>query len=111
MDIKKQVEYFKSLPYETKRTKVLEMLKQLQWTHEIFAMFYKTVNSLAKVSESVLLYLYQSIMEIATDIEAGRKDVVQDKIKKMAEVLMMIKKQEEMEREREGNPEELLKKI
>lgn len=111
MDIKKQVEYFKGLPYETKRTKVLEMLKQLQWTHEVFSMFYKTISSLNKTSDSVLIYIYQSILEIANEIEAGRKDKAQDKIKKMAEILMTIKKQEEMEREREGNPEELLKKI
>ncbi|MFA7298617.1 MAG: hypothetical protein WC010_03140 [Candidatus Absconditabacterales bacterium] len=111
MDIKKQVEYFKGLPYETKKEKVIEMLKQLQWTNEIFAMFYKTLVSLNKISESVLTYLYQSVMEIAVEIEAGRTDEAQDKIKKMAEVLMMIRKQEEMEREKEGNPEELLKNI
>jgi len=74
-------------------------------------MFYKTISSLNKTSDSVLIYIYQSILEIANEIEAGRKDKAQDKIKKMAEILMTIKKQEEMEREREGNPEELLKKI
>lgn len=111
MDIKKQVEYFKGLPYETKRTKVLEMLKQLQWTHEVFSMFYKTISSLSKISDSVLIYIYQSILEIANEIEAGRKDEAQDKIKKMSEVLMVIKKQEEMEMKREGNPDDLLKNL
>ena len=111
MDIKMQVEYFKGLPYETRKNKVIEMLKQLQRTHEIFAMFYKTLNTLSNVSDTVLVYLYQSILEIANDIVAGKKDQAQDKIKKMSEILMMIRKQEEMEREREGNPQELLKNI
>jgi len=111
MDIQKQVEYFKSLPYETKREKVLEMLKQLEWTHETFAMFYKTVNTLPAISAAVLEYLYQSIMEIAQEISVGNNNEAQDKIKKMAEVLMMIRKQEEMEKEREGDPENLLKNI
>ncbi len=111
MDIQKQVEYFKALPYETKREKVLEMLKQLQGSHETFAMFYKTVSTLTTVSESVLEYLYQSIMEIAAEIAWGKTDEAQDKIKKMAEVLMNIRRQEEMERAREGNPENLLKDL
>jgi hypothetical protein len=111
MDIKKQVEYFKGLSYDTKREKILDMLKQLQWTHETFAMFYKTINSLNKISEKILLYIYQSILEIATSIETWKKDQVQDKIKNMAEVLMAIRKQEEMEREKEGNVEDLLKNI
>lgn len=111
MDIKKQMEYFSSLPYETKRAKVLEMLKQLQWTHETFSMFYKTVNSLEKIPEKVLMYIYQWIIEIAESIEQWKKEEAQDKIKHMSEVLMMIKKQEEMEREREGDPDEMLKNL
>lgn len=111
MDIKKQVEYFKKLPYETKRTKVLDMLKQLQRTHETFSMFYTTISKLSNVSEKALVLIYQGIFEIAADIEAWNKDKAQDKIKKMAEVLMAIKKQEEMEREREGNPDDMLKSI
>lgn len=74
-------------------------------------MFYKTLNTISKISDAVLIYIYQGILEIAEDIEAGKKDQAQDKIKKMSEVLMMIKKQEEMEREREGNPDDLLKNI
>ena len=111
MDIKKQVEYFKWLPYETKKDKVIDMLKQLQWTHETFAMFYKTISTLKEISETVLIYIYQGILEVAEAIQAGKKDEAQEKIKKMAEVLMVIRKQEEMEREREGNPDELLKKM
>ncbi len=64
-----------------------------------------------KISDPVLVYLYQSILEIADEIEAGRKDEAQDKIKKMSEVLMAIKKQEELEREREGNPDTILENI
>ena len=64
-------------------------------------MFYTTVNVLPDISENVLEYLYQSIMEIAQEIAAGNKSEAQDKIKKMAEVLLMIRKQEEMERQRE----------
>lgn len=74
-------------------------------------MFYKTISSLSKISDSVLIYIYQSILEIANEIEAGRKDEAQDKIKKMSEVLMVIKKQEEMEMKREGNPDDLLKNL
>lgn len=87
------------------------MLKQLQWTHETFAMFYTTVSTLDKVPENILMYIYQGILEVAEEISAGNKDEAQNKIKKMADVLMMIKKQEEMERQREWNPEELLKNM
>ena len=111
MDIKKQVEYFNQLSYEARKEKVIEMLNNLQWSHEVFAIFYKTVKSLPFISDNVLHYLYQSILEISDEIEAGRKDEAQNKIKKMSEVLMMIKKQEEMEKEREGSPDELLKNI
>ncbi|EKD24743.1 MAG: hypothetical protein ACD_80C00166G0004 [uncultured bacterium (gcode 4)] len=111
MDIKKQVEYFKGLSYETKKDKVLEMLKQLQWTHETFAMFYKTINSLNSISETVLIFIYQGILEIAEQIAAWNKNEAQEKIKKMSEVLMMIRRQEEVEREHEGNPDELLKNM
>lgn len=111
MDIKKQVESFKELSYEAKREKVLDMLKQLQWKHETFAMFYKSLSGLNNISENILIYLYQGILEIAEEITAGRKDQAQDKIKKMAEIIMMIRKQEDMEREREGNPDELLKSM
>lgn len=110
-DIQKQLEYFKGLAYEVKREKVLEMLKKLEWTHETFAMFYKTITTLTKVSENVLLYIYQSIFEIANELEAGNKAQAEDKIKSMAEVIMAIKKEEELERKREGDPDDLLKKL
>lgn len=111
MDIAKQVEYFKGLSYERQKAKVTEMLKQLEWTHEIFAMFYKTLIALPNVSKDVLTYLYQSILEIAEEIAVGNQTEAQNKIKNMAEVLMHIRKQEEMERVREGDPENLLKNI
>ena len=111
MDIQSQVEYFKSLSYEIKREKVLEMLNQLQWTHETFARFYTTVSTLPTISESILEYLYQSIMEIAEEIRSGKTNEAQNKIKKMAEVLMNIRREEEMERAREGNPENLLNNL
>ena len=111
MDLKKQLNYFNGLPYEKKREKVLDMLKQLQNTHETFAMFYATINKLNKVSEKILIYIYQWILEIATEIESGNKGKAKDKIKTMGEVLMMIKKQEELERTREGNPDDMLNSI
>ncbi len=111
MDIKKQVEYFKGLPYETRKNKILEILKQLQPTHETFSLFYKTISKLTIVSEQILVYIYQGIFEIAAEIELGNKDKAEDKIKHMAEILMTIRKQEEMEREREGNPDEMLKSL
>ncbi|MEI6118008.1 MAG: hypothetical protein WCP92_01820 [bacterium] len=64
-------------------------------------MFYTTISTLDKVPENVLIYIYQGILEVAEEIRAGNKDEAQNKIKKMADVLMMIRKQEEMERERE----------
>ena len=87
------------------------MLKQLEWTHEIFAMLYTTIRTLDTISEAVLMYIYQAILEIAEEMSAGRKDAAQEKIKKMGEVLIAIRKQEEVERAREWNPDELLKKI
>jgi hypothetical protein len=69
MDIKKQVEQFKTLPYISKREKVLEMLRQLQRTHEIFALFYKSISSLREIPEQVLIFLYQSVFEIADAIK------------------------------------------
>lgn len=111
MDIKKQVEYFKTLPYETKKTKVLEMLRQLQWVYETFEMFYTTITTLSSVSEEVLIYIYTWILEIAEKIEQGKNSDAEDKIRKMAEVLMAITKKEEQEREREWSPEHLLEQI
>lgn len=111
MDIQKQVTYFTSLSYEIRRAKVLDMLNDLKDTHETFAMFYTTLNSLHEIDDNILVYIYQSILEIAEEIGTGKKENAQDKIKKMSEVLMVIKKQEEMEREREWNPDELLKKM
>lgn len=74
-------------------------------------MFYTTLAGLEEISDTILVYMYQSILEIAEEISAGRKNDAQDKIKKMAEVLMMIKKQEERERAREGNPDDMLKNM
>jgi hypothetical protein len=111
MDIQKQIEYFKSLSYEIKKAKVVNMLKQLQDTHETFAVFYTTVTSLSNISDKILLYLYQSILGIAEEIDVGRKDEAQDKIKKMAEVLIKIRRQEQLERQHEGNPDDVLKSM
>ena len=57
MDLKKQLNYFKGLSYDVKREKVLDMLKQLQQTHETFAMFYVTIHKLNKISEKILIYI------------------------------------------------------
>jgi len=107
MDITKQLELFEQLTYDERKEKVLEMLKQLQWTHETFAMFYTTVRSMHNISETALIYLYQAILEIVEEIDAERKDEAQEKIKRMAEVLMVMKKQEEMEMEHEGNSDDI----
>ena len=64
-------------------------------------MFYKTVSDIDDIPENILMYIYQGILEVAEEISAGNKEEAQDKIKKMADVLMMIRKQEEMEKERE----------
>lgn len=70
-----------------------------------------TISKLKNVSEELLVYVYQGIFEITIEIEAGNKNKAEDKIKNMAEVLMAIRKQEEMERIREENPDEILKNI
>lgn len=111
MDIQKQTAYFTRLSYESRREKVLAMLSQLKWSHEIFAMFYTTLASLQNISDTVLLYMYQSILEIAEEIRAGRKHDAQNTIKKMSELLMIIKKQEEMERSQEWNPDDILQNM
>ena len=110
MDIKKQVEQYKILPYTKKREKILEMLRQLQRTHEIFALFYKTISSLRAIPEQILVFLYQSIFEIAASIKKWNKLDAEEKTKKVGEVLMSIKKEEEMEREKES-PDSMLKNI
>jgi len=55
-------------------------------------MFYEKLSTLDKISDDILMYVYQSILEIANEIEGGRKNEAQDKIKKMGEILMKIKK-------------------
>ncbi|MEI8253521.1 MAG: hypothetical protein WCG25_07450 [bacterium] len=68
MDIPKQVEHFNALSNDTKKLKVLEMLRQLQSTHKTFEMFYKTINSIQEIDDKMLVYIYQSILEIAEDL-------------------------------------------
>lgn len=111
MDIQKQVEYFKGLPYQTKKEKVLDMLNQLKNTHETFAMFYTTISQNETIPEQVLIYIYQGIFEVAAELEASDKVQAENKIKKMGEVLMMIRKKEEMERISEWSPDDMLKNL
>jgi len=111
MDIQKQIEYFKGIPYENKKEKILEMLKQLIWTHEKFKMFYDTITTVNNISEKVLIYIYQGIFEIAAEIEAGNTIGLENKIKHMNEVIMAIRQQEEIDKQREGNPDDILQKI
>ncbi len=111
MDVQKQVELFKSLPYDTRRSKVTQMLNQLQSTHKTFAMFYKTISSLEKVSDNSLVYMYQSILEIAQDIRAWNNASAQDRIQKFWEIIAEIQRQEDLDRQHEWNPEDMLKNI
>ncbi len=111
MDIAKQVETFKTLPNETQKEKVLAMLKTLQWTNEIFSSFYKTLNLIHDVSSNVLIYIYQSILEIAEALQQGDKQKAQDKIKKIWEALMSIRRAEELDNEREGSADKILQNI
>lgn len=87
------------------------MLNQLQSTHKIFAMFYQTISSLQKVSDNSLLYIYQSILEIAQDIRAWNHISAQNKIKKFWEILADIQRQEALDRQGEWNPDDILKNI
>ena len=111
MDIQKQIELFKSLPYDTRRSKVIEMLRQLQSTHKTFAMFYNTINSLEKISDSSLAYIYQSILEIAQDIKVWNNTSAQNRIQKFSEILAEIQRQEELDKQHEWDPDDMLKNI
>lgn len=111
MDIQKQVEYFKGLPYQTKKEKVLDILNQLKNTHEMFAMFYTTISQNETTPEQILVYIYQGIFEVAAELKAGKKVQAEAKIKKMEKILMMIRKKEEMERISEWNPDDMLKNL
>jgi hypothetical protein len=64
-------------------------------------MFYKTISTLHAVSEDVLVYIYTGIFEVSEEIDKGKSKESEEKIKKMAEVLMAITKQDEQEREKE----------
>ncbi len=87
------------------------MLNQLQSTHKTFAMFYQTISSLQKISDNSLLYIYQSILEIAQDIRAWNHISAQNKIKKFWEILADIQRQEALDRQGEWNPDDILKNI
>lgn len=111
MEVQKQVEIFNSLPYDTRKSKVTEMLNQLQSTHKTFAMFYKTISSLEKVSDNSLVYIYQSILEIAQDIKAWNNTSAQNRIQKFWEILADIKRQEDLDKQHEWDPDDMLKNI
>lgn len=111
MDIQTQVDEFKALSYNVQKEKIVDMLKQLQWMHKTFAMLYTTIPASSTVSEDILIQLYQAILEIAQEIRSGKKEKTQDKINKMAQIIIDINKQEKMEKEREWNPDDMLKKI
>lgn len=87
------------------------MLKQLQSTHKTFEMFYQTISSLQKVSDSSMVYIYQSILEIAQDIKSWNHASAQNKIQQFWEILADIKRQEELDKQREWNPDDMLKNI
>lgn len=111
MNIEDQMKRFVGLPYETKRTKVIGMLKKLQWTHDVFSMLYTKITVLASVSETILSKIYQWIFEVAAELEQWNKKKAEEKIKHMSDVLMAIRKQEEMEIAREWNPDDLLQSL
>lgn len=105
------MERFTQLPYETKKTKVVSMLEKLQWTHETFAMLYTKLNTSSPVSETILAKVYQWIFEVAAELEKWNNGKAEEKIKHMSDVLMAIRKQEEMEIAREWNPDDLLQSL
>lgn len=111
MDIQAQVDYFKALPYETQKEKVLVMLKELKDTHEVFASFYTAIYQVDKVDSWLLEYIYSSILEIAEDIAQGKKEEANQKIDKMQDAIMKIRQQEILEKEQEWNPDNLLQNI
>lgn len=111
MTIQDQVAKFTQLPYETKKTKVVGMLDKLKWTHDMFASLYTKITTSASVSEDILAKVYQWIFEVAAELEKGNKGKAEEKIKHMSDVLLAIKRQEEMEMAREGNPDDMLKNL
>jgi hypothetical protein len=111
MDIQKQVAYFKGLPYQIKKEKLVDMLNQLKDTHKMFSLLYVALMQNETIAEQTLVTIYQGIFEVAAEIEIGNKVQAEDKIKKMGEVLISIRKKEEMEMLREWNPDDMLKDL
>jgi hypothetical protein len=74
-------------------------------------MLYKRLSTLSLISENILFNIYQGIFEVSEELQKGNKDKAEEKIKHMSDVLLAIKKQEEMEMAREGNPDDMLKNL
>jgi hypothetical protein len=58
-----------------------------------------------------LVYMYQSILEIAQDIRAWNNASAQDRIQKFWEIIAEIQRQEDLDRQHEWNPDDMLKNI
>lgn len=111
MTIQDQVAKFVQLPYETKKIKVVGMLDKLKWTHDMFADLYAKITASASVSDNILAKVYQWVLEVAAELEKGNKNKAEERIKNMSDVLLAIKRQEDMEMAREGSPDDMLKNL
>jgi len=111
MNIKNQLENFALLRYEEKKTKVLAMLQPIKWKSKIFADLYARVTDLPDIPEAILTSIYQGILEVAQSIQQGNKAEEMANIKKISIVMETLHQQEKLEKEREGNPDDMLKSL
>ncbi len=111
MDINKIVEEFKELSYETKKKKVISMIKLLKDSNEIFLNLYKALILLENPDIDILEYIYEIIFSISNDIEVDLKEDSISKLNDIYNKIKIINKSELEEKEQEWNPDDLLNNI
>lgn len=109
MDIKNQLENFALLSFEEKKTKVIAMLEPIRWKSKMFADLYERVTILPDIPETILTNIYQGILEVAQSLQQGNKAEQLEKIKNISMVMENLHQEEILEKEREGNPDDMLK--
>ena len=101
---------FKTLDYTTQYEKVFAILDQIKDLDPVFKTFYDTL-SMIKVSESVLVYIYESIFSIIDDIQKGNMAKARSRIEQMTDILKRIHEEEAADKIREWNPDNLLNNL
>lgn len=111
MNVKKQLEYFGSLSYNEKKTKVLAMLNELKDTNSIFLNLYKTLNIIEKPNEFVINHIYEAIFGISNDIENFWKQEIYDKLNSAYKEIKLIHQKEIEDRANEWDPDNMIKNL